>query len=78
MPFRTITKCRTACASPICTYIRPADTFPVYAALVWGTVLYLFEHEPGSLQGALRTSMEYLYHDSNRWHDLRTWLWHNK
>lgn len=54
------------------------DTFPLYAATLWGIVLYLFEHEPASLQGSLRSSMTYLYHDSNHWEDLRTFIWHNK
>lgn len=54
------------------------DPFPIFAALVWGIVLWLFEHEKHTLQPSLQSSMTYLYHDSNVFSSLRTWLWHNK
>ena len=51
---------------------------PLFGAMVWAIVLWLFEHEPESLQPSLRASMDYLYHDSNAWTGLKTLLWHNK
>ena len=56
----------------------PLDTWPWFGALVWGIVLWLFEHEPDTLQPSLRASMDYLYHDSNVWSSVKTLLWHNK
>lgn len=54
------------------------DAFPWFAALVWGAVLWLFEHHGALLQPSLQSSMTYLYHDSNAWDSLRTLLVHNK
>jgi len=54
------------------------DTFPWFAALVWGIVLWQFEYEMDTLQPSLRSSMTYLYHDSNKWTSLKNFLWHNK
>ncbi|XP_050407845.1 peroxisomal membrane protein 4 [Patella vulgata] len=54
------------------------DAFPMFAALVWGIVLWLFEHEKDTLQPSLRSSMTYLYTDSNKWHDLKDFIIHNK
>ncbi|XP_025088120.1 peroxisomal membrane protein 4-like [Pomacea canaliculata] len=52
--------------------------FPWFAAGVWGVVLWLFEHEADTLQPSLKSSMTYLYHDSNFWSSLRNFLIHNK
>ena len=52
--------------------------FPWFAAVVWGIVLWLFEYEGDTLQPSLKSSMTYLYHDSNAWNTLRNFLWHNK
>ena len=40
---------------------KPA--FKPMAALVWAVVMYLFTVDPDSLQGSLRSSMEFLYND---------------
>ena len=40
---------------------KPA--FKPLAALVWAVVMYLFTVDPESLQGSLRSSMEFLYND---------------
>jgi peroxisomal membrane protein 4 len=34
--------------------------YPIYASLIWGAVMYLFEHQ-GTLQNSLTRSMVYLY-----------------
>ncbi|KAI7807929.1 peroxisomal membrane protein 4 [Triplophysa rosa] len=54
------------------------DPFPLFATLVWGIVLWLFEYHPHTLQPSLQSSMNYLYHDSNTWHDISDFLIYNK
>lgn len=54
------------------------DPFPLFATLVWGIVLWLFEYYPHTLQPSLQSSMNYLYHDSNMWHDISDFLVYNK
>lgn len=54
------------------------DPFPMFATLVWGIVLWLFEYYPHTLQPSLQSSMNYLYHDSNVWHDVTDFLVYNK
>jgi len=56
----------------------PEKTFSVFAAVVWGVVMWLFRHERDTLQPSLQASMQYLYNDSENWNGLRNWLWHNK
>ncbi|PUU82202.1 Tim17/Tim22/Tim23/Pmp24 family-domain-containing protein [Tuber borchii] len=53
------------------------NSWGVFAAVSWGLVMWLFRWEAGSLQGSLRSSMEYLYIDSGRWDSLRNFLIHN-
>ncbi|CAO1624868.1 unnamed protein product [Jaminaea pallidilutea] len=57
----------------------PTDgkAFEVFAAVVWACVMWLFENRRQRLQNGLVTSMDYLYHNAERWSDLRTLLWHN-
>jgi len=54
------------------------EPFPWFAALVWGVVLWLFEHHQHTLQTSLQSSMTYLYHDSNRWTSLRDFILYNR
>ncbi|KAI7903585.1 Tim17/Tim22/Tim23/Pmp24 family-domain-containing protein [Cokeromyces recurvatus] len=56
----------------------PQHTYPVFAAVVWGLVMWLFRHETDTVQPSLRASMEYIYRDSDTWSSLKTLLWHNK
>jgi peroxisomal membrane protein 4 len=51
--------------------------FTVFAATVWGCVMWLFRHERDTLQPSLQSSMHYLYIDSDKWTGLRNWIWHN-
>ncbi|KAJ1905129.1 hypothetical protein IWQ60_012340 [Tieghemiomyces parasiticus] len=57
---------------------EPHRPFPVFAAVVWGLVMWLFRHERATLQPSLQASMQYLYVDSNHWSSLRSLFWHNK
>lgn len=52
--------------------------FPWFAALLWASVLWMFEHERSCLQGSLVSSMTYLYKDSDKWTNLRDFLIYNK
>ncbi|KAJ2807181.1 hypothetical protein H4R20_001386 [Coemansia guatemalensis] len=56
----------------------PKGSFALFAALCWGSVLVLFRRDRSVLQDSLRSSMTYLYEDSNHWTSLKTLLWHNK
>ncbi|KAI8988198.1 peroxisomal membrane protein 4 [Mycotypha africana] len=56
----------------------PKNTYPVFAAVVWGLVMWLFRHETDTVQPSLRASMQYIYRDSDSWNSLKTLIWHNK
>jgi peroxisomal membrane protein 4 len=56
----------------------PAQTYPIFAAIVWGIVMWLFRHERNTLQPSLQASMQYLYNDSEKWNGLKNWIWHNQ
>jgi len=56
----------------------PNQSYPIFAAIVWGIVMWLFRYERHTLQQSLQASMEYLYIDSNNWNSLRNLVWHNK
>ncbi|KAK2488584.1 hypothetical protein MC885_015936 [Smutsia gigantea] len=53
-------------------------SFPLFTAMVWGLVLWLFEYHSWTLQPSLQSSMTYLYEDSNVWHDISDFLIYNK
>ncbi|XP_033646651.1 peroxisomal membrane protein 4-like [Asterias rubens] len=54
------------------------DPFPVFAAVVWAVVMWQFSNHREVLQPSLQKSMTYLYRDSDIWHGLKDFLWHNK
>ncbi|KIW07794.1 uncharacterized protein PV09_01718 [Verruconis gallopava] len=49
-----------------------------FASLSWASVMYLFRWHPEDLQPSLRSSMSYIYVQSDHWDGLRTLIWHNK
>jgi peroxisomal membrane protein 4 len=53
-------------------------TFPWFGAIIWGLVLWQFEHHQHTLQSSLQSSMTYLYHDSNKWDNFKNFLIYNK
>merc|ERR1711894_670446 len=59
-------------------YKPKGDTFPLFAALVWGIVLWMFEYHRGVLQPSLQASMTYLYDDSNVFTNIKNFLVYNK
>lgn len=50
------------------------DPFPLFAAVVWGIVLWLFEYHRHTLQPSLKSSMTYLYDDSEQWTNLKDFI----
>lgn len=52
--------------------------WPVFASVSWGMVMWLFRYHPEDLQPSLRSSMSYIYAQSEDWDSLRNFLWHNK
>ncbi|KAL9715768.1 hypothetical protein Ac2012v2_000210, partial [Leucoagaricus gongylophorus] len=57
----------------------PPDSryFSLFAALAWGSVMWLFQNRGETIQPGMFNSMKYLYRDSETWKSLRTLLWHN-
>ena len=53
------------------------NTFPWFAGLMWGCVLWLFEYERHTLQPSLQSSMTYIYQDSQLWHNVWDLLVYN-
>ncbi|RPA77873.1 peroxisomal membrane protein 4 [Ascobolus immersus RN42] len=49
----------------------------LFSAASWGGVMWLFRYYPEFLQGSLRSSMVYLYQDSERWTGWRNFLLYN-
>jgi len=54
------------------------DAWPAFAALSWASIMYLFRWHPDTVQTGLRTSMDYIYVQSDRWDSLRNFLIYNK
>jgi len=54
------------------------DAWPVFAALSWGSVMWLFRWYPDTIQTGLKSSMDYIYVQSDTWDSLRNFLIHNK
>jgi peroxisomal membrane protein 4 len=52
--------------------------WPAFAALSWGSVMWLFRWYPDTVQSGLRSSMDYIYVQSDHWDSLRTFLIHNE
>lgn len=52
--------------------------WPVFASVSWGMVMWLFRWYPDLLQPSLRSSMHYLYEESEHWTGLRDFLVYNK
>ncbi len=54
------------------------NAWPAFAALSWASVMYVFRWHPESVQPSLRSSMSYIYVQSDHWDSLKTLIWHNK
>jgi len=53
------------------------NAWPVFAALSWAIVMWLFRWYPHVLQPSLRSSMKYLYVNADHWDGMRNFLIHN-
>ncbi|RAL13586.1 Tim17/Tim22/Tim23/Pmp24 family protein [Aspergillus homomorphus CBS 101889] len=54
------------------------NAWPVFASLSWAFVMYIFRWHPDTLMSSLRSSMVYIYADSDHWDSFRNFLIHNK
>jgi len=54
------------------------DAWPVFAAMSWGMVMWLFKWYPETVQLGLRSSMDYIYVQSDHWDSLRNFIFYNK
>jgi len=54
------------------------EAWPVFAALSWGSVMWLFRWYPDTVQSGLRSSMDYIYVQSDHWDSLRNFIVYNK
>ncbi|SAM85643.1 related to peroxisomal membrane protein 4 [Ustilago bromivora] len=52
--------------------------FAAYATTTWGVVMFLHEYRRETLQSGMVNSMDYLYHNAEKWDSLRNLFWHNK
>ncbi|KAJ5630495.1 uncharacterized protein N7484_010595 [Penicillium longicatenatum] len=52
--------------------------WPAFASCSWALVMYIFRWYPETLASSLRSSMVYIYEDSDHWDSLRNLLLHNK
>ncbi|CCX10208.1 Tim17/Tim22/Tim23/Pmp24 family-domain-containing protein [Pyronema domesticum] len=53
------------------------NAHPVFAAMSWACVMWLFRWHPDVVQSSLRTSMVYLYNNAETWDGWKNFLWHN-
>ncbi|BCS21304.1 Tim17/Tim22/Tim23/Pmp24 family protein [Aspergillus puulaauensis] len=54
------------------------NAWAVFASVSWALVMYLFRWHPETLMSSLRSSMVYIYADSDHWDSFRNLLVHNK
>ncbi|KAL8916830.1 MAG: hypothetical protein Q9208_008317 [Pyrenodesmia sp. 3 TL-2023] len=54
------------------------NAWPVFAALSWASVMWLYRWHPETIQPSLKSSMKYIYVDSNHWDSFKTLLLQNK
>jgi len=52
--------------------------WPVFASVSWGAVMYLFKWHAEELQPSLRSSMNYIYVQSDHWDGVKNFLLHSK
>ncbi|KAJ5097623.1 hypothetical protein N7456_008344 [Penicillium angulare] len=52
--------------------------WPAFASFTWAFVMYIFRWYPDTLVSSLRSSMVYIYADSDHWDSFRNLFIHNK
>ncbi|KAB8077856.1 putative peroxisomal membrane protein [Aspergillus leporis] len=70
---------------PLSSLITPASradiekhAWPVFASLSWAFVMYIFRWYPDTLMSSLKSSMVYIYADSDHWDSFRNFMIYNK
>lgn len=53
------------------------NAWPVFASLSWAFVMYIFRWQPESIQSSLKSSMKYIYVNSDHWDNVRNFLIYN-
>ncbi|EXJ56699.1 hypothetical protein A1O7_07043 [Cladophialophora yegresii CBS 114405] len=53
------------------------NAWPVFASLSWALVMYIFRWQPESIQSSLKSSMKYIYVNSDYWDNFRNFLIYN-
>ncbi|KXS19720.1 putative peroxisomal membrane protein [Gonapodya prolifera JEL478] len=56
----------------------PPKAWAIFAALIWGSVMWQFRNHRDLLQPSLAASMIYIYSDSEKWTGLQNFLLYNK
>ncbi|THC91662.1 hypothetical protein EYZ11_008882 [Aspergillus tanneri] len=54
------------------------NAWPLFASFSWAFVMYIFRWYPETLMSSLRSSMVYIYADSDHWDSFRNFMIHNK
>jgi peroxisomal membrane protein 4 len=54
------------------------SAWPAFASLSWAAVMYVFRWHPETIVSSLRSSMTYIYVDSDHWTSFHNLLIHNK
>ncbi|KAF6220137.1 hypothetical protein HO133_003268 [Letharia lupina] len=54
------------------------NAWPVFASLSWAAVMWIFRWYPATIQPSLRSSMQYIYVDSDYWDNFKNFLVYNK
>ncbi|KAF2187737.1 peroxisomal membrane protein 4 [Zopfia rhizophila CBS 207.26] len=54
------------------------NAWPVFASVSWAAVMYIFRWHPEIVQPSLRSSMQYIYVQSDHWDSLRNFIWYNR
>ncbi|KAI1004764.1 hypothetical protein K3495_g3452 [Podosphaera aphanis] len=52
--------------------------WPVFASVSWGLIMWLFRWHPATIQSGLKSSMDYIYVQSDHWNSLRNFIIHNQ
>lgn len=68
--------CKTLAAKGVPPFCMTtfSKAYPFLAAVVWANVMWLFENHRANLHSSLSKSMDFLYHDSNKWATLSDFL----
>ncbi|KIW56756.1 hypothetical protein PV05_05391 [Exophiala xenobiotica] len=53
------------------------NAWPLFASFSWAFVMYIFRWQPESIQPSLRSSMKYIYVNSDYWDSFRNFLIYN-